>query len=537
MSEKYFAQPSVMTAQQHFAKAPSTDIQRSKFDRSHSLKTTLDAGKLYPVFLDEALPGDTFTMDATFFTRLSTPLKPIMDNLYFDVHFFFVPCRLVWDNWQKFMGERVDPSDDPSIYSIPQLQVTVPTAAPTANDLNNWHYFGLPYVRDAAGSATTTVNALPFRALGLIYNEWFRDQNLQDSIDVPLDDALDTSTTLLNLYPRGKRHDYFTSCLPWPQKGDPVIMPLGTAAPIKTDLAGAFQILPILDGNDNYRGMYANGGTADKVFLSHVTDESGNSANALYADLTAAQSATINEWRDAYQMQVFLERDARSGTRYIELILSHFGVKSSDARLQRPEFLSYGSSRININPIAATVADGSTPQANLAATGTGITKCKWQKAFEEHGYVIGVASVRADLNYQRGVNRLWSRSTRYDFYWPEFAHLGEQTVLNKEIFFQSTGDDDDVFGYQERYAEYRYKPSLITGIFNSDASASLDVWHLAQDFASLPALNASFIEENPPVDRIVAVTSEPQFLSDAWFSFHCDRPMPVYSIPGLSDAF
>lgn len=546
-----------------FSDAPAMYMKRTKFDRSHVYKTTFNSGKLIPVFVDEVLPGDTTRMSVNYFARLATPVKPIMDNIYLDWFFFFVPNRLVWEHWQNFCFEQEDP-DDSTDYVIPAI---------VANDNKNntylgslWDYFGLPL--NTTGTISG-VSALPFRAVYLIWNEWFRDENLQKSVKIQKGDTnevlnsarvsdqpswlFESGTGIFPGYPcppRGKRHDYFTSALPWTQKGPGVSIGLaGTADvvlssnnnPILFSGGGsksAFENMPVYSakiGNEVDIQGYT-GEVSDKGYLKFGSDIGIKG----YADLDSSSIFTINSLRTAFQMQKFYERLARGGSRYTEVLRSFFGVVSPDARLQRPEFLGSFTKMVNVNPIAQTSAtDTTSPQGNLSAYG--VTAAKFHgftKSFVEHGYIIGFVCARADLTYQQGVNKMWLRSTVYDFYWPTFAHLGEQAIELREIYAQGSEADTTVFGYQERYAEYRYKPSQITGKFRSSVvSGTLDVWHLSQFFKNAPTLNEEFITENPPIKRIIAVQDEPEFLLDVGFRYTTVRPMPMFGTPGLVDHF
>jgi len=544
-----------------FSQVPKVEVPRSVFDRSHEHKTTIDAGFLYPILVDEILPGDSVVLDTKIFCRVATLIAPIMDNLYLDTHYFFVPERLVWNHFQRMCGEQDSP-DQSTDFTFPVfytggLSKASPMPYLEAQDVGSLaDYFGIPTGVDHL----PYVRCEPFRCYNLIYRDWFMDENLQSSPVIENGDSDDISNyTLLR---RGKRKDYFTSALPFAQKGPGVELPIRGYADI-SGLQLANVRFPTIGGDaDLVTGMMDPGGylkgalsssgagsiSKDRVLLAKTAGVSPK------VNLSNSVTTTINEFREAFQLQKWLERCARSGTRYTELLRGMFGVVSPDARLQRPEYLGGTSTPIDVNVVPQTAStDATSPQANLSAYAVGISHNGdgFSKSFVEHGWLIGLVSIRSNYTYQQGLNRMWSRRTKYDMYWPSFAHLGEQAILNQEIYAQGVvpvggedyedtvenSDDHGVFGYQERHAEYRYFPSLITGKFRSSYAQSLDYWHLSQYFEELPTLGNDFIVEDPPVDRIIAVENEPQFLLDCFFNMKCTRPMPLYAVPGLVDHF
>nr|WNN13288.1 MAG: major capsid protein [Gokushovirinae sp.] len=551
----------------HFATLPKVDISRSTFDRSASLKTSFNVGQIVPFFIDEVLPGDTFDIKTSKVVRMPSLITPVMDNIYLDTYYFFVPNRLVWSHWKEFNGENTESAWLPKTeYEIPQL--TAPNGGWNVGTLAD--YFGIP-----TGVSKLSVSALPFRAYALIMNEWFRDQNLSDPLSIPVDDAtvqgVNTGTFVTDVakgglpYTAAKYHDYFTSCLPSPQKGPDVEIPVAEAAkyavvtgdPVDNSLFSKPMTWQTRNGSNvnfnNLRNPYlvgadfsSTGSVSKGTSLVSGGTPSVEARDVVPGNLWAvgtgsAQAATINQLRLAFQVQKLYERDARGGTRYIEILKSHFGVTSPDARLQRPEYLGGNRLPITINQVLqqSGTLDAGTPQGT--PTGQSLTTDvhgDFKKSFVEHGYIIGVMVARYDHTYQQGIERFWSRKSRFDFYWPVFANIGEQAVLNKEIYAQGSAKDEEVFGYQEAWADYRYKPNRVTGEMRSQYPQSLDVWHLADDYDSLPSLSDSWIrEDSGTINRVLAVSEKNsnQLFADIYVQNRCTRPMPMYSIPGLID--
>ena len=526
-----------------FAMTPRADVPRSRFNRQHAYKTTFDAGYLIPVFVDEMLPGDTFSIHMTAFLRTaSAMLYPVMDNMKLSSFFFFVPNRLVWTNWVKMMGEQDNPGDSIS-YTVPTA--TSPVGGYAINSLQD--YLGLPTVGQVGGAATFTHDNLIPRAYNLIWNSWFRSEDLQNSVTVDKGDGPDTYSNYV-LLRRGKRYDYFTGALPWPQKGATAVsLPLGSTAPVKWDQIAGSGAAP----DDKYVAFATDAGSlgipkyAATYGVAPTNIGAGSSNFNMYADLSAATAASINTFRLAIMTQAILERDARGGTRYTEMNWAHFGVQNPDARLQRPEYLGGSTSPIIINPTvqtSGTSASGTTtPLGQLAGivTGKAGSGHGFSYSATEHGHVIGLVCVDADLSYQQGVRKMWNRQTRYDFYLPGFAQLGEQAILNKEIYADGSANDNSAFGYIPRWDELRYFPSMITGLFRSTATGTLDAYHLAQKFTALPTLNSTFIQSTPPLDRVLAVSSQTgkQFIFDSFWQHSISRPLPMYGVPATLGRF
>lgn len=549
----------------HFSQVPRIDVKRSMFDRSTQHKTTFNAGKLIPLLCDEVLPGDTFSIGLSSVIRMTTPIYPTMDNLYADLYFYYVPTRLLWDHWEEFNGSNEDTFwTQPTEYEIPQINS--PDGGWSKGTIAD--YLGLP--TNVALKDSHSINHLPFRGVVKVWNDWFRDQNLQTPAFLSLGDSDTTGSNGSNYVsdaiaggmplPVAKFHDYFTSALPEPQKGPDVLLPLGDSAPVVTvdgldnhlSSSLSLKILGTKPLKNNYTYDLVFGSLADTstTRLGYAAARSGESVGDEYisniypanlqADLRSATASTVSQLRQAFAVQRLYERDARGGTRYIEILKSHFGVSSPDGRLQRSEYLGGKRVPINIDQVVQTSStDSVSPQGNTAGYSlTGDVSSIFTKSFTEHGYLFAFVCVRNENTYQQGVEKLWSRKRRFDFYWPALANISEQPIFNKEIYAQGTNEDDEVFGYQEPWAEYRYKPSRVSGAFRSNYAQTLDSWHYADYYTSLPVLSDSFIRSSQSnVDRTLAVQSsvEDQFIADFYFDIRSVRPMPVYSVPGLID--
>ena len=555
-------------ATSRFAVNPNVDIKRSTFYQKYGIKTSFNAGQLIPLDWQEVLPGDTFSVDMACVVRMSTPVHPIMDDIWLDTYFFFVPARLCWNHWKEFMGENTTSAwEQETEYEIPQI--TAPTGGWAKGSIMD--YMGIPTKVN-----NLSVNHMPVRAYVNIWNEWFRDENLQDPAYIDLGDTTTAgsngSTYVTDAIkggmplPVNKYQDYFTTALPQPQKGPDITLPIGDTAPVT--IQGNGKSIILTDGTNNFGliGQQQNlkavrptsyNFTTQDLPHEYTTPPAGNmfiTNNSLVgfdkgtegtglkgtADLSTATAANINSIRLAFQMQKALEKDARGGTRYVEMIKAHFGVTSPDARQQRPEYLGGTRMPININQVVQTSStDSTSPQGNTAAYSlTGYKGNGYTKSFTEHGFVLTLVAVRTTHTYQQGIERKWSRLRRFDYYFPVFANIGEQAILNKEIYAQGNTEDTEAFGYQEPWAEYRYVPNRVSGAMRSNYAQTLDSWHLADDYDSLPILGSEWIQETKAnIDRTLAVQSsnEDQFFGDFYFINKATRPMPMYGIPGLVD--
>ncbi|UPW41009.1 major capsid protein [Sigmofec virus UA08Rod_5764] len=555
----------------HFSTLPKVDINRSTFDRSSSIKFSFNVGEVIPFFVDEVLPGDSFSIRSSKVVRMQTLLTPIMDNIYLDTYYFFVPNRLVWEHWKEFNGENTKSAWLPDTeYEVPQITSPASTGWSVGTLAD---YFGIP-----TGVPGLSVNALPFRAYSLVMNEWFRDENLTDPLVTPTDDAtvsgVNTGNYITDVAKGGlpfkaaKFHDYFTSALPSPQKGPDVTIPVASMqyndVPVLTKSSQAMSgPMPSVQlrysSSGNIPTQTVSGNTTEWPYVKttatqtnhELSNASESSTGQIYFSNLWAQtsqlvgdtavSATINQLRMAFQIQRLYEKDARGGTRYIEILKEHFGVTSPDARLQRPEYLGGNRIPININQVLQNSSSetGSTPLGATAAYSlTSDSHHDFRKSFVEHGFILGLCVARYDHTYQQGLERFWSRKDRFDYYWPVLANIGEQGIRNKEIFAQGTAKDDEIFGYQEAWADYRYKPSRVAGEMRSQYAQSLDVWHLADDYSKLPSLSDAWIREDAAtVNRVLAVSDNvaDQLFADFYIENRCTRPMPMYSVPGLID--
>lgn len=525
--------------QHSFAQVPQANIPRSSFNRSHGLKTTFDSDFLIPIYVDEVIPGSTFNMKATSLLRLNSPtLHPLMDNLKATIHFFFTPYRILWPNFEKMHGAQDDPGDSIS-YTTPVLSGA--SVCSTESDLAA--YMGIPLT---LVPNTTNCSALPFRAYREIWNQWYRDENLQNSLDWNATDGPDDNTKTGHHdapLKRGKRYDYFTSSLPSPQKGTAVSL-LSGIAPVEglgvlgtaTWSTGGVTVDETMGAAEAWAGSYTR--DVDNAIYVEGVGNTNDTIPYVVANLDE-NTATINELRLAFQTQRLLERDARAGTRYIEHLAAHFGITNyPDARLQRPEFLGGGTFNVQINSVANTSEDATQKQGELTGYGIGTGQAGFVKSFVEWGVIIGLISVQGDITYSQGLDRMWSRSTRYDYAYPVLSQVGEEAVLDQEIWHDTAGtNNDDVWGYQPRYESYRFKNSRLTGLMNVDATGTLASWHLSEDFTTRPSLDSSFIVSNTatPLDRAIAIPSEPQFNADFYFDLKCALPLPTYGVPGNLD--